>query len=266
MRSIIEVVRFGQNAACADARGVVKIPSRLVLLFCRASPTVKLFALTPSVLLAFAAMSAAASPNDLHFENDIQPLLSRHGCNSSGCHGKAEGQGGFKLSIFAFDPGADFASLVKEGRGRRINSAAPDESLLLRKASGTSPHGGGIRLKRESKDYATLRNWIATGMPLGDPNAPKLISIRVVPTEKILGAKANQQLRVLAKYTDGHEADVTEHARFQVNHEGLAGVSATGLVTTAETPGEVAVMAAYRGEVGLFRAIVPRPGPNVDSS
>jgi len=213
-------------------------------------------------LLMTAAVSVAA-PTGQHFENDIEPLLSRHGCNSSGCHGKAEGQGGFKLSVFAFDPGADYSALVKEGRGRRINAAAPDESLLLRKASGTAPHGGGIRIKADTKDYATLRNWIAAGMPVGDPNAPKLVSLRVEPVEKILGTKATQQLRVLAKYTDGHEADVTEHSRFQMNHEGLASVTAAGLVTTAETPGEVAVMAAYMGEVGLFRAIVPRPGAAV---
>lgn len=214
------------------------------------------------VLLASAAVSAAA-PRELHFENDIEPLLSRHGCNSSGCHGKAEGQGGFKLSVFAFDPVADYSALVKEGRGRRLNPAAPDDSLLLRKASGGTPHGGGTRIKADTKDYATLRNWIATGMPVGDPNAPKLASLRVEPAEKILGTKATQQLRVLAKYTDGRETDVTDHARFQVNHEGLASVTATGLVTTAETPGEVAVMAAYMGEVGLFRAIVPRPGATV---
>ena len=54
-----------------------------------------------------------------HFENDILPILARYGCNSSGCHGKAEGQGGFKLSVFASDPEADYAALTKEGRGRR---------------------------------------------------------------------------------------------------------------------------------------------------
>ena len=214
------------------------------------------------VVLSSAGVSAAA-PTGPHFENDIEPLLSRHGCNSSGCHGKAEGQGGFKLSVFAFDPGADHSAVVKEGRGRRITPAAPDESLLLRKASGGMPHGGGIRLKADTKDYATLRNWIAAGTPVGDPAAPKLASLRVEPAEKVLGTKAAQQLRVLAKYTDGRETDVTEHARFQVNHDGLASVNAAGLVTTADTPGEVAVMAAYMGEVGLFRALVPRPGAGV---
>ena len=224
----------------------------------------KLFPL--SLVLILAAPLSAAEPTGRHFENDILPILSRHGCNSSGCHGKAEGQGGFKLSVFAFDPPADYAGLVKEARGRRVNASAPEESLFLRKASGATPHGGGTRLKPETKDYSTVKNWIAAGMPVGDPDAPKLLSIRVEPAERVMGTKANQNLKVLATFSDNREIDVTEHARFQVNHEGLASVSATGVVSTAETPGEVAVMAAYRGEVGLFRAIIPRPGARETST
>src|SRR5262249_53627776 len=62
----------------------------------------------------------ATAPRRFNFENDIEPVLSRHGCNSAGCHGKAEGQNGFKLSVFGFDPAADYAALVKEARGRRV--------------------------------------------------------------------------------------------------------------------------------------------------
>src|SRR5947207_10335685 len=83
-----------------------------------------------------------------HFENDITPLLNRFGCNSSGCHGNAEGQNGFKLSIFGFDPAFDYNALVKEGRGRRVFVGAPEASLFLGKASGTMAHGGGVRIPR----------------------------------------------------------------------------------------------------------------------
>ena len=77
------------------------------------------------------------------FQSDVIPILSKYGCNSSGCHGKAEGQNGFKLSVFGFDTQADFQSLTAEGRGRRVFVAAPDQSLLLTKACGAVPHGGG---------------------------------------------------------------------------------------------------------------------------
>src|SRR5438132_14129464 len=100
-------------------------------------------------ILIFAA-PAAAQPRAFHFVNDIEPLLSRYGCNSSGCHGKAEGQNGFKLSVFGFDAAADFAALTKEARGRRIFPAAPEASLLLGKMSGAIAHGGGVRVRRGS--------------------------------------------------------------------------------------------------------------------
>jgi hypothetical protein len=193
-----------------------------------------------------------------HFENDIIPLFSRFGCNSSGCHGKAEGQNGFKLSVFGFDPPADYAALTKESRGRRVFPAAPEHSLLLRKISGGVPHGGGVRLPRGTAGYETLRGWIAAGLPYGAASAPRVESIRVQPHQRRLAMSGRQQLRVVARYTDGHETDVTRFAKFQTNNEALASVSVSGLVTAGEAPGDVAVMASFMGAVDTFRALVPR--------
>jgi hypothetical protein len=198
-------------------------------------------------------------PRHFHFENDVIPLFSRFGCNSSGCHGKAEGQNGFKLSVFGFDPLADHAALTKEARGRRVFPAAPEHSLLLTKISGGVAHGGGVRIARGSDEYEVLRGWIAAGMPLGAADAPRVERIRVEPAERPLARMGQQQLRVVACYTDGREVDVTAFAKFQTNNEGLASVSAGGLVTAAEAPGEVAVMASFMGAVDIFRALIPRP-------
>ncbi len=214
------------------------------------------------LLLAIStAPRAAAEP--LHFENDIAPLLARYNCNSSGCHGKAEGQGGFKLSVFGFDPAADYASLVKEGRGRRVFASAAEESLLLRKASGRSPHGGGTRLKADTRDYRTLRDWIAAGAPLGDPNAPRVVGIRVEPSELLMAPRGSESIRVFAKRSDGQEKDVTEHAKYQTNSESIATATAEGRIESHDVPGEAAVMAAYRGHVAVCNVLVPRPGPMV---
>ena len=60
----------------------------------------------------------AAQP--INFANQIEPILTKLSCNSGGCHGKASGQNGFKLSLLGFDPEVDFMSIVKEGRGRRM--------------------------------------------------------------------------------------------------------------------------------------------------
>jgi hypothetical protein len=201
----------------------------------------------------------SGKPRAFHFESDIVPLFSRFGCNSSGCHGGAQGQNGFKLSVFGFDPAADHAALIKEARGRRVLPTAPEHSLLLLKASGTIAHGGGIRISQGSLEYETIRGWIAAGAPMGDPKAPHVTAIRVEPSERQLGMNAQQQLRVLASYSNGREADVTAHAKFQSNNDGLASVSADGLVYAGRAAGEVAIMASFMGSVATFRAIVPRP-------
>jgi len=194
-----------------------------------------------------------------HFENDIVPLLNRFGCNASGCHGKAEGQNGFKLSVFGFDPPADRVALIEEGRSRRVNPAVPEKSLLLLKATGEMPHGGGVRIRRGSTEYRILRDWITVGMPLGAADAPRVASLKVTPGERQLRMDDCQQLRAVATYSDGREVDVTLHTRFQSNNEGLASVDEYGLVTAGSTPGEAAIMAAYMGAVDVFRAQIPRP-------
>ena len=89
----------------------------------------------------------------VQFLNDVVPLLTRLHCNSGGCHGKATGQNGFKLSLLGFEPDFDYAALVSEARGRRLFPADPNQSLLLTKATGAVPHGGGRRLAVDSDDY-----------------------------------------------------------------------------------------------------------------
>src|SRR4051812_2251679 len=154
-------------------------------------------------ILILAAPSVASAADTFHFENDILPILGRYGCNSSGCHGKAEGQGGFKLSVLASDPEADYAALTKEGRGRRVFPANARESLLIRKGTGRVAHGGGTKLPPGSEDQQTLQNWIAAGMPFGSPDAPRVIALRVEPTERVMTPRSEVQLKVVAKYSDG---------------------------------------------------------------
>src|SRR5688572_24920883 len=89
----------------------------------------------------------------VHFAHQVVPVLTRFGCNAGGCHGKAGGQNGFALSLFGFEPEEDYESLVKENRGRRLFPASPENSLLLLKATGAVPHGGGRRLEVGSPYY-----------------------------------------------------------------------------------------------------------------
>ncbi|MBI1831033.1 MAG: DUF1549 domain-containing protein [Planctomycetes bacterium] len=197
----------------------------------------------------------------LNFVNDIEPILSRHGCNAGGCHGRASGQNGFKLSLFGFDPAFDYNAIVKEARGRRVFPSSPDNSLILTKASGMVAHGGGRRLPEETEDYRTLRRWILQGAPLGDDRAATLQKLSIVPDQRVMQRKQEQQVAVLAHYTDGIVRDVTKQAQFQSNEIAVAAVDADGIVRSFELAGDATVMARYQGQVAVFRALVPLGKP-----
>ncbi len=218
-----------------------------------------------SLLLACAVIcadAALAAERPLHFENDVIPILSRYGCNASGCHGKAEGQNGFKLSVFGFDPAADYRALTVEGRGRRVFPAAPEKSLLLLKASGGMPHGGGVRIAADGPEYATLLRWVAAGMPFGSPGDPQIAKIELSHHEQQLAMGQSLPLAVTATWSDGRREDVTHLSRFQSNNEGLAAVDENGLVAAGRSPGVAAVMASFLGQVDTLHVLVPRPAPS----
>src|SRR5207249_11342875 len=56
----------------------------------------------------------------INFKNQIVPIFTKLGCNSGGCHGKASGQNGFKLSLLGFYPDEDFEFLDR--KSTRLNS------------------------------------------------------------------------------------------------------------------------------------------------
>ena len=183
-----------------------------------------------------------AEPNGVSFEQQIIPLLTKSGCNAGSCHGKAEGQNGFKLSVFGFDPQADFKALVMEGRGRRVFPAAPDHSLLLLKATNQIPHGGGQRIEPNSRRYQLFRRWIAEGAALGAGKSANVIGIEVEPREPVLNAGQTQQLRVTATFSDGSRRCVTVDAEYSSNAEPIAGCDARGLVKAGSVAGEAAIL------------------------
>ena len=195
------------------------------------------------------------------FENEIQPLLTRYGCNSGGCHGKASGQNGFKLSLFGFDSQADYEEIVDRARGRRVNVATPEQSLLLLKSIGAVPHGGGTRFAPTSQAYEVLRQWISDGVPPASPTAPRLLAIRIEPSDRSLGSGDQVNLRVMASYSDQQERDVTKQSAFASNLDVVASVSEEGVVTAGKESGEATVMARFMGQVAVFTAILPHGTP-----
>ncbi len=212
-------------------------------------------------LISSSALLARAEDRPLNFTNDIVPIFTKAGCNSGGCHGKSSGQNGFKLSLLGFEPGEDYEHIVKEARGRRVFPAAPDQSLLLTKAINLTPHGGGKKLDAKSDEYTILKRWISIGMPWGKDTDPKLVSIEVQPLQKLMTLKSQQQLKVLAKYSDGYVRDVTRSALYEPNDKSMAETTEAGLVKMFDLPGDVAVMVRYQGKIAVFRGTAPLGAP-----
>lgn len=193
----------------------------------------------------------------VNFPNQIVPIFTKLNCNSGGCHGKASGQNGFRLSLLGFYPDEDHEFLVKEGRGRRVFPPSPAQSLLLTKPVGQSPHGGGKRMDVDSFEYRLIFRWIQQGMPYGNADDPTVVAIRCLPEARVMDRNTEQQITVVAVYSDGSTEDVTRMALFEANDPEMAEVSATGLVSTHDLAGEVAIMARYQGQVSTFRSTIP---------
>ena len=202
---------------------------------------------TVALLLALLGHRAAPAAEDPgpSFRLDVMPILMRSGCNTGSCHGAARGKDGFRLSLFGFDPEADYQRITREISGRRINLALTAESFLLTKATNAVPHGGGARIKPGDEYYNTLKRWLDTGAKNDPGPVPAVVAVVLDPPEGVLdGAGATQQLSLRAKYADGSERDVTSLAVFLTNNDNTAKVDATGLVT-AGNRGEAFVMARF---------------------
>ncbi len=193
----------------------------------------------------------------ISFANHIVPIFTKLGCNGGGCHGKSGGQNGFALSLLGFVPELDYQTLVKENRGRRVLPSAPEHSLLLMKAAGIMAHAGGKRLEAGSDEYKLIRRWIASGTPYSDGKDLEVKHITVHPEHRIINRNNRQQFSVIAHYSDGTSADVTQRAQFESNDPDIAAVDGTGLVRSLDMSGEAAVMARYQAQVATFRATVP---------
>ena len=200
------------------------------------------------------------NPTPVSFEQQIMPLLTKAGCNSGGCHGKAEGQNGFKLSVFGFDPLADYIALVSESRGRRVMPEAPEKSLLVTKATGQVPHGGGRKLQEGTIPYKALVRWIAEGAQFGTTGFETMDHLEMIPAEQVLGLEGNLQLQAIAVDAKGNRRCVTAEAEFESNMSTIAGVDRKGWVQASSIPGEAAVLARYLGHVTVCRITIPRKG------
>ena len=203
------------------------------------------------------AEGPSEKPRPVSFVNDILPHLIKAGCANGNCHAKPEGQNNFKLSVFGYDPEHDFREVVMDGRGRRVFLAAPEESLLVKKALGQVPHEGGQRVKPGSETHQLLLRWIREGVPFQQPGEARVQSVSLTPREGSYKRGAQQPLRVTATFSDGSQKDVTALTEFLSQDKERAEVDEHGLVTVGSQTGEGVVIARYMGLVDIARITIP---------
>ncbi len=242
----------------ADNPSLIRWERKNILTPCKEGRTllhVRYKGVTTAVPLSIRSLH---TPFAWSFENHVEAVLSKQGCNMGICHGGASGKGGFKLSLRAYDPDKDYERLRYEGRGRRLVVNRPERSLLLLKPTLAVAHSGGVRLQRGTLEYQVLHEWIGRGALGVSPQTPRITRLSVFPEERVLLPKGEQRLQVTAFFSDGHAEDVTYWAKYTSNDDLIARVDERGKATMRGY-GEATVSVGYLGQVNYARLRVPYP-------
>ena len=196
------------------------------------------------------------------FGQDIGGIFTKHGCNTSDCHGSVKGKGGLKLSLNALYPKDDYQWIVEGGvyqvmtaesggpKEPRINLEEPEKSLLLLKPTFSVPHGGGRRFTVDSADYEAILSWVGAGAPYGEEGEGQSVEIErleIFPREGVLEPEGTQQLLVTGYLSNGRREDITEQVLYVTNNPEVVKVTPEGLVKAVKT-GETAVMVRAAGK------------------
>lgn len=189
-------------------------------------------------------VSGLGAEPEVSYKHDLQPILSRAGCNAGACHASQYGKGGFVLSVFGFEPEKDREAIVTDRVQRRVNFIDPERSLFLKKPTMQISHGGGKRLQVGSPDYNVLLTWIRNGAPGPLKESAEVAAVEIYPQRGIYDLQQTQQLRVVASYSDGTTRDVTHWAKYDSLDDGVVTVSEDGLVTV-EGLGQASILVRF---------------------
>ncbi|MFM8252289.1 MAG: DUF1549 domain-containing protein [Planctomycetota bacterium] len=210
-----------------------------------------------------ATVSGQDQPTRWSFRNHVEPVLSKSGCNGGACHGARAGQAGFRLTLFSYEPDADYVYLTRQANGRRIVPDDPGRSLLLTKPTGLIAHKGGVRFEPDSLEYRVLAEWIAQGTTGPAEDDPRIVGLDVYPTQSRQRVGDAQQLVVMARFSDGRQEDVTAWAKYNSLQSSVASVSERGRVEITGQ-GEGVVKIWYLNQNAIATLTVPYPDGKPD--
>ena len=209
-----------------------------------------------------AAQNENVSDSDerISFENDLIPIFTKFGCNAGACHGSAAGRGEFKLSLFGGNPQADYAAIVRQIAGRRVNLIHPEKSLVILKPTAQTRHGGGRVLKEDSEpgDEAVqlLHDWIRQGARFETKRHLKAVDI--TPKKQIItNLKQTIHLKASAHFSDGTTEDVTRWTVFTPEDTSAIKINPATAIAKLNRRGRHIIIARYLTEVIPIEFIAP---------
>lgn len=192
------------------------------------------------------------------FVRHVVPLFSKMGCNNRACHGSFQGQNGFRLSLFGFEPKKDLEDLLEDADGGpRANVDDPSKSLVLRKPAGEEDHDGGELMDSDDWQYRMFRQWIADGAKFKPVAERTIVSFEIQPKEIVatVGSGSRYTLKAIARFADGSREDVTGLTVFSSNNKAIASVNDDGQVTV-DRNGDTSIVARYSGSVNSTQVLV----------
>lgn len=245
----------------ARALNQVALMGTCILLLLQSSVQAESTLTRPSADKRFAAIDNSEIPD---FQRHVIPLLGRLGCNGRNCHGSFQGRGDLRLSLFGYDFKMDYQALTANASStdeKRVNSQAPQTSLMLQKPLMQVEHEGGRRFESDSWEHHLLRRWIEEGAKDIEQRR-ELSHLEIEPFEVIFRSDQKQkastriQLQVVAVWNDSYREDVTPLCRFRTNDDSVVTVDQEGWLTSTGA-GDTHVIAFYDNGIASVPVIRP---------
>ena len=86
----------------ADPEGIVELDGTLLIPKQDGTTTITARASSGASAQTEIRVANMGNESEISFPGTIIPIFTKLGCNGGGCHGKASGQNGFKLSLLGF--------------------------------------------------------------------------------------------------------------------------------------------------------------------
>jgi hypothetical protein len=205
--------------------------------------------LLSSFLIAAAVVTATGddeSPVD--FDSQIVPIFTKAGCNVAACHGAAAGRGGFHLSLWGLNPEADYEAIVRRYKGRRVNLANAEESLLLLKGGGQMEHGGEDALSRAAGGEQRILTWIRRGVKRDSPRRLQRLLVTPSGTTRVAVGQT-VDLNATAVFEDGTKERVAKWAVFAADDPTSVAIDAEQMTARVKRGGRHVVLARFMNQV-----------------